>query len=455
MPAEFWQTDRIRDALAARDMGALIAAYRTHPYHGRPIRQDAAAVWLGISQSQLSRIERGLTRVDDIGRLLAWAAILAVPDDLLWIRPVTPSTVTTEVLRQDQQGQGSANRAGVGETWDMNRRNLLRLATAAATTLAAGSPAADWQRLAAGDPRAFRHDSAAVHEYGTAADTLWRQFTAADTKRHLADVVHGQLAVLLEHLRATPGDGARRALCQTLASLFQLAGEISLDTGAYLDAAHCYTLAATAAREADAADLWACALTRHAYVCMFGGHDTDAIPMLQHAAAISRHGDSALSTRYWISAVLAQAHAATGQLGATLAALDAAEAVHDQPGPVHNGGWLRFDGSRLEEDRASALLRLGEADRAEPILTGMLAGPLPARRYGCALTSLATVGALRGDPTQIVHYGSAAVETARTTHSAVIRNRLHDLQHHLAPFHTDRHVRRLDEHITALTGGTL
>ncbi|MEV6923798.1 hypothetical protein AB0M46_04695 [Dactylosporangium sp. NPDC051485] len=44
------------------------------------------------------------------GRVTAWAAILAVPDDLLWIR---------------------------------------RLATAAATTLAASSPAVDWQRLAA------------------------------------------------------------------------------------------------------------------------------------------------------------------------------------------------------------------------------------------------------------------------------------------------------------------
>ncbi|WP_432991798.1 hypothetical protein [Dactylosporangium sp. CA-233914] len=54
-----------------------------------------------------------------------------------------------------------------------------------------------------------------------------------------------------------------------------------------------------------------------------------------------------------------------------------------------------------------------------------------------------------------MHHGSAAVETARTTHSAVIHSRLHGLQHHLAPFYTDRHVRRLDEHITALTGGTL
>jgi hypothetical protein len=47
------------------------------------------------------------------------------------------------------------------------------------------------------------------------------------------------------------------------------------------------------------------------------------------------------------------------------------------------------------------------------------------------------------------------VETARTTRSAVIRSRLHDLQQHLSQFHTDRHVRRLDDDITALTGGTL
>ncbi|MET7394257.1 hypothetical protein ABZS66_12260 [Dactylosporangium sp. NPDC005572] len=139
VPATFWQADRIRDALAARDMGALIAAYRTHPYHGQPIRQDAAAGWLGVSQSQLSRIERGLTRVDDIGRLVDWGGDSGRPRRVA----VDPSCCTrpghTEVVWRDEPGQGSANRAGVGETWDMNRRNLLRLA-AAATTLAASRP---------------------------------------------------------------------------------------------------------------------------------------------------------------------------------------------------------------------------------------------------------------------------------------------------------------------------
>ena len=31
---------------------------------------------------------------------------------------------------------------------------------------------------------------------------------------------------------------------------------------------HCYTLAATASNEADAFDLWACAITRHAFIEM-------------------------------------------------------------------------------------------------------------------------------------------------------------------------------------------
>ena len=41
-----------------------------------------------------------------------------------------------------------------------------------------------------------------------------------------------------------------------LADLFQLAGEIFFDSTAYTDAAHCYTLGATASREAHHHDLW-------------------------------------------------------------------------------------------------------------------------------------------------------------------------------------------------------
>ena len=59
VPAEFWTTDHMRDALATWHMGRVIAAYRKHPFHGPVLRQEIVAGWMGITQAQLSRIESG------------------------------------------------------------------------------------------------------------------------------------------------------------------------------------------------------------------------------------------------------------------------------------------------------------------------------------------------------------------------------------------------------------
>ncbi|MFF4799963.1 hypothetical protein ACFY1U_16365 [Streptomyces sp. NPDC001351] len=56
---------------------------------------------------------------------------------------------------------------------------------------------------------------------------------------------------------------------------------------------------------------------------------------------------------------------AFGNLSACERALHEAENVTDLNGPFHNGGWLRFDGSRLAEERGARYLRLGRLDLAD------------------------------------------------------------------------------------------
>src|SRR5437588_9538927 len=85
VPAEFWATDRMRDALATWHMGRVIAAYRNHPFHGRPLPQNTVAGWVGITQAQLSRIESG-PPIRDLERLIEWARFLHVPSPLLWFK---------------------------------------------------------------------------------------------------------------------------------------------------------------------------------------------------------------------------------------------------------------------------------------------------------------------------------------------------------------------------------
>lgn len=85
VPPEFWDNDQLRDALVKeRHIGHAVRSYRKHPHHGhREISQEVAARWLSVSQTQLSRIERGRP-VYDLDRLIQWANKLQIPPELLW-----------------------------------------------------------------------------------------------------------------------------------------------------------------------------------------------------------------------------------------------------------------------------------------------------------------------------------------------------------------------------------
>ena len=85
VPADFWSAELIQRSLQEWHMGRVIAAYRTHPYHPRPLPQELVASWLGITQAQLSRIENG-DPITDLSKLTDWAVLLGVPAHLLWFR---------------------------------------------------------------------------------------------------------------------------------------------------------------------------------------------------------------------------------------------------------------------------------------------------------------------------------------------------------------------------------
>ncbi|MGH4012579.1 MAG: helix-turn-helix domain-containing protein [Pseudonocardiaceae bacterium] len=85
VPPEFWAVDQMRDALASWHMGKVIAAYRNHPHHGRPISQEVVGGWVNLTQAQLSRIETG-SPIKDLDRLVQWARLLRIPPQFLWFR---------------------------------------------------------------------------------------------------------------------------------------------------------------------------------------------------------------------------------------------------------------------------------------------------------------------------------------------------------------------------------
>ena len=324
----------------------------------------------------------------------------------------------------------------------MYRRELLRLLTMAGTLLV----------LPDSDAQPSRLGQQTVDEYASLNRHLWQVFALSKSKRSTLPAVRQQLDVLIESFQQSHGSRTHQRLWVLTADLFQLAGEIFFDGNQYTSAAHCYTLAAEASREANAFDLWACALTRHAFISVYERQFDSAVPMLDLADRLARRGDSSLSTRHWVNVVKAEAFAGLGDLSSCQRSLDVAEQVREMSGTVHNGGWLRFDGSRLAEERGTCYVQLGRLDSAQAALNDALEQRLSVRRQASVLTDLAVIGVRRGDPDQLVAYANAAVDVAKRTGSGVVSRKLKDLQSQLGPLLGDTRVRDLHDQLATLTG---
>ena len=103
VPAEFWQTDAMQNALATGDMGQVMRAFRQHPFHGEDIPQNVAAGWVGVSQSRLSRIENG-EPLTNLAKLTRWAQALGLPVELRWFQghgASRPAAALPDVVEAD------------------------------------------------------------------------------------------------------------------------------------------------------------------------------------------------------------------------------------------------------------------------------------------------------------------------------------------------------------------
>jgi hypothetical protein len=178
----------------------------------------------------------------------------------------------------------------------VTRRELLRLLTMISAYLGGmpGMRELDWERIGFFKDPASRVDAETVDQYEALNGSLWRTFGSSVWKAATAPLVHRQLAVVAAALARSHGPDLHQRLCAVVADLLQLAGELAFDANRYDDAARCYSLAATASKEAGACDLWACALTRYAYISVYEGDFAVAQPMLDAASRLAANGDGTL-----------------------------------------------------------------------------------------------------------------------------------------------------------------
>ncbi|WSP82576.1 helix-turn-helix domain-containing protein [Streptomyces sp. NBC_01235] len=402
--------------------------------------QESFAQALGVDRTTVGRWESGKATPQPQLRL-SIAELLRVDVTRLGDLLSPASAIPTE-----SAGPPPPDRSSPGSPDDMLRREFLRAIAVTSALIALPADEAD----------ALADEVSGAHVAGFARmnEHLWQVYQLARAKGSVQPIVQEQLSALNQVLTSGPSRETT-VLCSAAGDLFQLAGELAFDSNRYTDAAASYTIAASASKEAGNFDLWACALVRHAYVDVCEGRYKDASGVLTAAERIARRGDSSLSTRYWVASVQAEIHAGLGNLDACERALDQAEKVATLSGRTHNGGWLRFDGSRLAEERGARYVRLGRLDLAEQALTKALEqGPLAQghsfRRRGAVLTDLAAIGARRGDPDQVVSYGWEALRLARESGSGYVARRLDGLRTDLGELARDVRVAELASEIEAL-----
>ncbi|MGW1375289.1 helix-turn-helix transcriptional regulator [Streptomyces sp. NPDC002446] len=403
--------------------------------------QEAFAHALGVDRTTVGRWENGKTEPQPQFRSKL-AEVLHVD-----LGELDVLVARAQASPQETAGSPPGDHYGSRDTDDMIRREFLR--AIALTGALSALPVDEAEATQVGSRR--RSAAGFLHMN----DHLWRVYQLARTKGAVQPIVRDQLEALNSALDARSGRETH-ALFSAAGELFQLAGELAFDGNRYTDAAASYTLAAAASKEACAYDLWACALVRHAYVDVYERRYQEAATVLSAAERVAGRGDSTLSTRYWVASVQAEAQAGLGNLTACEYALCAAEKVLDLDAPGRKSGWLRFDGSRLAEERGARYVQLGRLDLAEKALLSALEQDALAegqsfRRRGAVLADLAAIGAKRRDCEQLITFGRKAVQLARESSSGYVARRLRRLQAEFGPLARNTRVAELKAEIDALS----
>ena len=147
--------------------------------------------------------------------------------------------------------------------------------------------------------------------------------------------------------------------------------------------------------------------------------------MLEAAERVAAQGDSQLPTRAWVASVQAEVAAAQGDASEAERALDQARTVLELSAP---GGWLRFTGDRLPEQRASAYITLGRYDQAEAELDIALGASVSPRRSAAILTDRTRLAVHRRDYEAAASHIQAVLELATRTRSGYVLGKLSRLE---------------------------
>lgn len=146
IPAGLWEREEARRALWDRDIGALLKLVRRHT----GASQTRLGSVIGLAQSDVSDIERGLRQVQSVSVLIRIAEGLHIPLALLGISD-SPTTVTNSNTHKTPDEATRLSAAAQAQEDDVRRRELMASALGIGAFLMTGTSPAN---ATPGDPAA-------------------------------------------------------------------------------------------------------------------------------------------------------------------------------------------------------------------------------------------------------------------------------------------------------------
>ncbi|MDX2972358.1 helix-turn-helix domain-containing protein [Kribbella solani] len=458
---DFWQADALVEAAAERHFGKLLVAYRKLQ---RPEPTQAhVGQWLGLTQGQVSRIERSATPVRDLDKLDRWAQALHIPERLLWFSlTAEPAIVGKQAdvtaphapvdyadgqdgvdayKRSDRRSIVQAQSPAEGD--GVHRRQFIKSAgvglTAVGASLLAGSPPSLNRRVSRVRPDA----STEIREMTQVFRRLDNRYGGGHSRSVVSSYLNSTVTPLLQE--STTGR-SRSDLFAAAAELHHLAGWMAYDTGHNADGHMHLRQALRLCHEADDERLASEMLAGMSHQAAFHGAPDSAVDLAlaaQHSA--KRSGSKLLQAE----AAVMEAHglALQDDKSGCLAALSRAEDAFNKSDAEQRPHWLAyFDHAYLAAKFAHAFRDLGLAGDAEPFARRsleMTEGYERGRLFNTAL--LATILADQRRLEESCALGMEATTLASSVRSMRGTSYLQDLGAHLAPYQNVNRVNALFE----------
>jgi transcriptional regulator with XRE-family HTH domain len=444
LPAGFYVQDPVATALAHYDFATVFRRIRM----ATGWSQQTLAEEVGLEQTRISAIERGIRPLRDVALVAQVATRLGIP--------------------AIQLGFGTTVNAAGGDeqrlvSW-VDRRDFVQQAAALALGIT-GMAALDIDRLIAllphADPTGTRHVGAsdvAVIEHATAAFSNQDFATGSGPVRDLAV---GQLHSVLLLLGAQMTPEVRPRLYLATARLATQAGWMSFQVHQDDAARRLWLIALDVLRNTDhplSTDQTVFVLFDMALQAVALGRPKEALSLvhLGHTAAANSHPVSA-ATMSCLATVQAQAYAAQNDAASCDQALGQAVNHFTSIDPGRNPRANFFDETMLAAKQGDAYYELAlashdshAADRAVSLLRQSVDGfgPDHARSRAISLTELAGAHAIAGDTDTAVAVGHQAIDAVTALHSPRAYDKLRVLSTALEPLHTSPGIAELRDRLT-------